>query len=140
MDPQLLRQAENEAAAARWAERCEENSFPAGTRPSLADGSHRPIEQVRIGDRVLAGVPGASPQVQTVTATYSHTTGRLTEVSVEGGGVFTSTEGHRVFVEGGGWTTVAGLRPGNRVHSADGSLRSITALDRRQRRTSWCTD
>ncbi|PJN23114.1 RNase A-like domain-containing protein [Kitasatospora sp. CB02891] len=128
MDPQLLRQAESEAAAVKWGEACETNSFPAGTPVLLADGSHRPIEQIRIGDSVLTGAPDGQLQAQTVTATYSHLTGRLTEVSLEGGGILTSTEGHRVYVEGGGWKTVADLRPGDRVRSADGSIRSITAL------------
>ncbi|MFF2628650.1 RNase A-like domain-containing protein [Kitasatospora griseola] len=128
MDPQLLRQAENEAAAVKWGEACETNSFPAGTPVLLADGSHRPIEQIRIGDSVLTSAPDGQLQAQTVTATYSHLTGRLTEVSLEGGGILTSTEGHRVYVEGGGWKTVADLRPGDRVRSADGSIRSITAL------------
>ncbi|WP_072476269.1 hypothetical protein [Amycolatopsis australiensis] len=33
-------------------------SFQPGTRVTLADGSAKPIEQVRLGDRVLAADPG----------------------------------------------------------------------------------
>lgn len=46
-----------EKAVSKAAELCRRNSFIPGTKVLMADGSHRPIEEVGVGDRVLATDP-----------------------------------------------------------------------------------
>ncbi|WP_452831553.1 ricin-type beta-trefoil lectin domain protein [Streptomyces litmocidini] len=107
---------------------CERNSFPGSTRVLMADGSPRAIRDVRVGDRVLATDPRTgSLRAQGVTDTYRHDTERLVDVSVAGGRL-TSTIGHRFFVPGRGWTTVADLRVGDRLRTPQGGEQTVTAL------------
>ncbi|WP_411111870.1 ricin-type beta-trefoil lectin domain protein [Streptomyces sp. c-19] len=107
---------------------CQRNSFPGGTRVLMADGSHRAIRDVRVGDRVLATDPRTGGlRAQGVTDTFRHDTERLVDVSVDGG-VLTSTIGHRFLVLGRGWTTVAELRVGDRLRTPQGTEQTVTAL------------
>lgn len=107
---------------------CEKNSFPGGTRVLMADGSHRSIRDVRVGDRVLSTDPATGGlRAQGVTDTFRHDTERLVDVSVPGGRL-TSTAGHRFFVLGRGWTTVAELRVGDRLRTPEGTEQTVTAL------------
>ena len=107
---------------------CRTNSFPGDTPVLMADGTHRPIRDVRTGDLVLAADPdtdGVRPQQ--VTDTFRHTTGHLVDITVSGG-VLTSTAGHRMYVDGRGWTVVSDLRTGDRLVTPEGSVRTVTAL------------
>ncbi|MFH8420937.1 ricin-type beta-trefoil lectin domain protein [Streptomyces sp. NPDC018038] len=107
---------------------CRTNSFPGGTGVLMADGSHRAIRDVRIGDRVLATDPRTgSLRPQGVTDTFRHDTERLVDITVDGG-VLTSTIGHRFLVLGRGWTTVAELRVGDRLRTPQGTEQTVTAL------------
>ncbi|WP_347232286.1 RICIN domain-containing protein [Streptomyces sp. Root66D1] len=107
---------------------CERNSFPGSTRVLMADGSHRPIRDVRVGDRVLAtDTRTGSLRAQDVTDTFRHDTERLVDISVAGGRL-TSTIGHRFFVLDRGWTTVAELRIGDRLRTPQGTMQTVTAL------------
>ncbi|MBC3840720.1 hypothetical protein GXW82_11900 [Streptacidiphilus sp. 4-A2] len=63
-----------------------------------------------------------------VTDAFSHSTDRLVDITLADGGTLTSTAGHRVFVDGRGWTYVADLHSGDRLRAADGSPHRITAL------------
>lgn len=108
---------------------CARNSFPGGTRVLMADGTRRPIRDVRVGDLVLAGDPDTGGLIpQPVTDTFRHDTAHLIDVTVAGGGVLTSTAGHRVYVTGRGWVTVSDLRTGDALRTSDGSVRTVTAL------------
>nr|WP_234439906.1 RICIN domain-containing protein [Streptomyces bicolor] len=107
---------------------CRTNSFPGDTQVLMADGTHRPIRDVRTGDRVLAADPEADGvRPQRVTDTFRHDTEHLVDITVSGG-VLTSTTGHRMYVDGRGWTTVSDLRTGDRLVTPDGSVRTVTAL------------
>ncbi|MGW1966367.1 ricin-type beta-trefoil lectin domain protein [Streptomyces sp. NPDC001935] len=111
---------------------CERNSFPGGTRVLMADGTRRPILDVRVGDLVLATDPASGrARPEPVTHTFRHHTDHLVDVSVADGGTLTSTSGHRVYVAGHGWVHVSDLRVGDRLRTSDGALQSVTALNDR---------
>uniref|UniRef100_UPI00215DA6A3 polymorphic toxin-type HINT domain-containing protein n=1 Tax=Streptomyces sp. WELS2 TaxID=2749435 RepID=UPI00215DA6A3 len=111
---------------------CSRNSFPGGTQVLMADGTHRPIKDVGVGDLVLATDP-ASGQAwpEPVTDTFRHDTDHLTDITLTGGGTLTSTTGHRVYVAEHGWVHVSDLRVGDRLRTADGVPQAITALRNR---------
>ncbi|MGW5283434.1 ricin-type beta-trefoil lectin domain protein [Streptomyces collinus] len=108
---------------------CRTNSFPGATEVLMADGSHRPISQVGVGDLVRSMNP-ATGQLRTreVTDTFKHDTRRLVDITVAGGGKLTSTAGHRFYVVDRGWTLVSDLHVGDRLRTPDGSIRRVTAL------------
>ncbi|MGX5211702.1 ricin-type beta-trefoil lectin domain protein [Streptomyces violaceus] len=108
---------------------CVRNSFPGDTRVLMADGSHKPINQVVAGDLVKATDPASGElRTQKVTATFRHDTERLVDITVADGGTLASTAGHKFFVVDRGWRTVAELRAGDRLRTPDGLVRAVTAL------------
>ncbi|MFE7552963.1 polymorphic toxin-type HINT domain-containing protein, partial [Streptomyces gardneri] len=111
---------------------CVRNSFPGYTPVLMADGTHRPISQVAIGDLVMAADPDSGElRTQKVTATFRHDTERLVDIALADGGRLTSTAGHKFFVADRGWRTVSDLRVGDRLRTPDGLVRAVTALDDR---------
>ncbi|MEU6098477.1 RICIN domain-containing protein [Streptomyces sp. NPDC047079] len=108
---------------------CRANSFPGTTEVLMADGSHRPISQVGVGDLVKATDP-ATGQLRTrqVTDTFKHDTQRLVDITVSGGGRLASTAGHKFYVVDRGWTLVSDLHVGERLRTPDGSVHAVTAL------------
>ncbi|MGV9567088.1 ricin-type beta-trefoil lectin domain protein [Streptomyces sp. NPDC003480] len=121
---------------------CEANSFPGDTRVLMADGTRRPILDVRVGDLVLATDPASGQaQPEPVTDTFRHHTDHLVDIALVGGGTLTSTIGHRVYVAGHGWVHVSDLRVGDRLRTADGALQSVAALrDRPGLAPRWVYD
>ncbi|MFE5944193.1 ricin-type beta-trefoil lectin domain protein [Streptomyces sp. NPDC056480] len=108
---------------------CVRNSFPGHTPVLMADGTHRPISQVAIGDLVKATDPSSGElRTQKVTATFRHDTERLVDITLAGDGRLTSTVGHKFFVADRGWRTVSELRVGDRLRTPDGLVRAVTAL------------
>ncbi|WP_327695785.1 ricin-type beta-trefoil lectin domain protein [Streptomyces sp. NBC_00459] len=108
---------------------CARNSFPAETPVLMADGSHRPISQVGVGDLVLATDPDSGKLLaRKVTDTFQHDTDRLVDLTVAGGGTLTSTAGHKFYVVDRGWTLVSDLRVGDLLRTPDGSVRALSAL------------
>ncbi|MEV6570063.1 Hint domain-containing protein [Streptomyces sp. NPDC051577] len=83
---------------------CARNSFPGHTQVLMADGSHRPISLVKVGDLVKAADPDSGQsRTQKVTATFRHETERLFGITVADGGQLASTAGHKFHVIGSGW-------------------------------------
>ncbi|MFC4500347.1 ricin-type beta-trefoil lectin domain protein [Streptomyces vulcanius] len=108
---------------------CKINSFPGDTVVLMADGSHKAIRDVRVGDLVLATDPGTDRRSgQRVTATFRHDAPHLNVVGFTDGTTVTSTPGHRVYTENQGWTFVSALRPGDAVRAADGPPRIVAGL------------
>ncbi|GCB45150.1 RICIN domain-containing protein [Streptomyces sp. NL15-2K] len=111
---------------------CKVNSFPGTTKVLMADGSHRPISQVGVGDLVKATDPVSGKlRARQVTDTFKHDTQRLVDIAVADGGRLASTAGHKFYVVDRGWTLVSDLRVGDRLRTPDGSVRAVTALDDR---------
>lgn len=130
LDPQVLGAIERQANILEEAfTACRANSFPAGTGVLMADGTRKAISEVQEGDLLLAADPDTGElRPQTVTDTFRHDTQRLVDITVAGGGLLSSTVGHRFFVTGRGWTPVSDLRVGDRLRTPDGSGRAVTAL------------
>ncbi|MET8541073.1 polymorphic toxin-type HINT domain-containing protein, partial [Kitasatospora sp. NPDC004799] len=104
------------------------NSFVAGTRVLMGDGSTRAIETVRIGDEVLAtdpttGVTGP----RRVSATISSPDDRdFTDVSLSAGQSLTSTDHHPFWSENRKtWIDAVDLKTGDELRDPTGQPRRI---------------
>ncbi|MFJ3925787.1 polymorphic toxin-type HINT domain-containing protein [Streptomyces sp. NPDC090022] len=130
MDPSVAAALEREADVAIDAlTSCERNSFRATTLVLMADGTHKPIGQIRENDLVMAGGPvTGTVRPQRVTDTFQHDANRLLSVEVAGTSTLSTTPGHKFFVVGRGWTVAADLRTGDQLREPDGSARMVTAM------------
>ena len=95
--------------------------FTADTPVVMADGSTRPIAQVKVGDRVLAHNPhtGADEAREVLDAPV-HEDAATWRVSTDDGGTITTTPTHRFWVQGAGWTKAQDLAPGDRLRTTAG--------------------
>jgi hypothetical protein len=114
--------------------------FVAGTEILMADGTVKPIEEVRVDDLVRTGT-GASdvsqvaetivrtvPTVQTVE--FAPALG-LSATGRQRAGLVQTTSEHEFWVDGKGWTAVAQLKSGDWLLDADGEhllVRSVTSV------------
>ncbi|MFF5921204.1 RNase A-like domain-containing protein [Streptomyces flavochromogenes] len=117
------------------------NSFPAGTRVLMADGSHRTIQDVREGDLVLATEAGGDTEpteprpVLSVPFTSSLTDKTFVRLTVTAGdgteSSVTSTEGHRYWLpERRSWVSAGTVVAGDRLRTAEGAQVAVTATAR----------
>ncbi|SDZ19920.1 intein C-terminal splicing region/RHS repeat-associated core domain-containing protein [Amycolatopsis xylanica] len=133
--------AAEEAKAASAAERggggatsCALHSFVAGTLVAMADGTAKPIEQVKIGDFVLSTNPetGGVERHEVVGTLIHADEDERTEITVEADGGFgkvTATDWHPVWAEEvGKWVAIGDLAPGQHLHSPDGQPSVVTAV------------
>jgi thioredoxin-like negative regulator of GroEL len=100
--------------------------FAAGT-PVLTQTGRRPIEEIAVGDLVLAmdaatGALGFHP----VYAVHHNPPSRTLKVELEGETVVASTF-HRFWVAGRGWVMARDLKPGDPVRTLDG-LRPVRSV------------
>jgi hypothetical protein len=94
--------------------------FVAGTEVLLADGTSKAIEDVVIGDLVLAADPETGEtHAKPVVDTYVHEDVETWQVETSSGTV-TSTAEHPFWVDGRGWTPVRELEPGDKLVDAEG--------------------
>jgi RHS repeat-associated protein len=110
---------------------CLGNSFVAGTAVLMADGSHKPIEQVTSGDKVKATDPVTGESgVKPVTGTIAGAGDKhLVTISVGIGGdrngttsTLTATDGHPFWVANlHKWVEAKDLRPGNMLRTSAGT-------------------
>ncbi|SER77570.1 RHS repeat-associated core domain-containing protein [Streptomyces sp. yr375] len=135
----LAKKAEKEAEAAVEAgAKC--NSFIPKTKVLMADGSQKSIEDIDIGDRVIATDPETGKtEVQTVTAEIKGKgTKHLVKVTIDTDGdkgpktaSVTATDGHPFWVpELREWIDATDLKPGERLRTSTGPLVQITAIQR----------
>ncbi|MEU2310730.1 polymorphic toxin-type HINT domain-containing protein [Streptomyces albidoflavus] len=103
---------------------CSSNSFVAGTRVLMADGSTKPIEDVGVGDQVIATDPASGvTAIETVTAEIvGQGLKRLVRLDIElndeaGAKVsITATSGHPFWLaESKVWVDAASVQPGDQV-------------------------
>ncbi|NJP66346.1 sugar-binding protein, partial [Streptomyces sp. ventii] len=111
------------------------NSFVPGTRVLMADGSSKPIEDIQVGDRVLATDPETGEtRAETVTAEILGNGEKLlVDVTVETDDgereVISATGGHPFWVpELDAWTDAEELQPGQWLRTSAGTHVQITAL------------
>jgi hypothetical protein len=117
------------------------SSFVPGTPVLLADGSTRPIERIRVGDRVLAADPDADATVaRRVTATISRGGPKyLVDLTVDTDGTagrstatVTATGNHPFWApDVRAWVSAMDLRAGQLLRSAAGSWVQVEAVRHR---------
>ncbi|MFF2464924.1 RICIN domain-containing protein [Streptomyces mirabilis] len=111
---------------------CGVNSFPGSTRVLTGDGSYKAIRDVRRGDMLLASDPTTGAlHPEPVSATFRHDTRHLVDIALVGGGLLSTTPGHRFFVNGRGWTLASDLHVGDPLRTKDGAFRAVKSLDDR---------
>ncbi|TMR03451.1 sugar-binding protein [Actinomadura soli] len=115
------------------------SSFPPGTKVLMADGSRKPIQQLKRGDKILATDPATGdtrPQVvvDTMTSTGVRTIIQVT-VDTDGdrgdkSGVVVATDEHPFWVAGDldRWVQAKNLKPGMRLRTSAGAHVQVTAL------------
>lgn len=107
------------------------NSFTRGTLVLLADGTMKPIEDIELGDEVLATDPGTGETATKHVTRLIEGRGlkRLVELTINGH-VVTATGGHPFWIDGRGWTDAEQIKPGDLVLEADGDIEPVTAIHR----------
>ncbi|WP_073951955.1 ricin-type beta-trefoil lectin domain protein [Streptomyces kebangsaanensis] len=116
------------------------NSFTPGTRVLMADGSTKPIEEVKAGDKVIATDPKTGERrIETVTAEIKgQGLKHLVKVTIDTDGKkgtktaqVTATDGHPFWVpELGEWIDAADLKSGQWLQTSAGTYVQITAIQR----------
>ncbi|MEW1832448.1 polymorphic toxin-type HINT domain-containing protein [Streptomyces sp. NPDC088196] len=115
---------------------CQKNSFVPGTRVLLGDGRAKAIEDIRVGEKVLATDPvsgrtQAEPVQATITGQGEKSLVKVT-VSAEGSGAtstVTATDGHPFWVsDSHAWRDAGDLRPGMELRTAAGTQAQVTAV------------
>lgn len=112
------------------------NSFVPGTEVLMADGTAKPVEDVEIGDEVLATDPGTGrTEVKTVTAEITGDGSKdlaTITLAVDGEQVrITATDGHPFRMPGlGEWIGAGRLAIGWELRTAAGGTVRITDVDR----------
>jgi len=116
---------------------CRANSFVAGTRVLLADGTTVPIEQIELGDEVLAADPTTGEQGAYPVTALIEGAGVKTLVTIE-------TEADTVITTGGhpfwsvtdrAWVDAVDLDAGNELLTAEGTTQTVTEVTVEQART-----
>jgi hypothetical protein len=92
------------------------NCFPAGTMVLMADGTEKPIERIRPGDRVVSHTGSARPVTETFRRRYS---GDVVTVTADGNArPVTATADHRfgtLIGRRAAWTPAGAVRSGARL-------------------------
>ncbi|MCW3844989.1 polymorphic toxin-type HINT domain-containing protein, partial [Micromonospora yasonensis] len=114
------------------------NSFVPGTKVLLADGSSKPIEDVKIGDRVLAtDVESGDQQSRPVTQLIQGDgVKKLVTIVVDTDGksggktsTIVATDGHRFYLpDSGVWVTAGQLKVGAWLQTSSGTWVQISAI------------
>jgi RHS repeat-associated protein len=112
-------------------------SFTGDTQVLMADGSHKPIKDVKVGDQVLAVDPDTGERApREVTALIVHQDTVLDLVLQDGSRV-TTTEDHPFWnVTDGAWERADQLDPGDALLTADGRTARVVGLDPTSARTA----
>ncbi|GGM35064.1 hypothetical protein GCM10011608_19590 [Micromonospora sonchi] len=125
---------EKRQTIARRASRCGdgadgERSFASGTEVLMADGSTKPIEDVEVGDMVLATDPETGEEgPRRVTHLWVHED-QMVDLKVDGGKL-TTTEDHPFWNETDQqWQESQALDPGDLLYTASGGTLTIVGLD-----------
>lgn len=101
----------------------------------MADGTAKPIEQVALGDFVLASDPlsGETAAEEVTDVITGAGIKHLVEVGIDNNhdekfGWITATSGHPFWVQGAGWTKAGQLAVGDMLTNATGDSAVVTSL------------
>ncbi len=120
--------AETESGLASAARTCSVNSFTGATLVLLADGTKKPIRDVKVGNKVLAtdpqtGETAARPVTKLIVHSGNHT---MVDVRLADGTTITATDRHPFWdATTGEFTYALDLRPGDKVRESDGTLLAV---------------
>ncbi|MEV1172526.1 LamG-like jellyroll fold domain-containing protein [Nonomuraea sp. NPDC049784] len=119
---------------------CTMSSFVPGTRVLMADGSRKPIEDVRVGDEVLATDPASGESVaKKVTALINSSGAKdLVKITIKterageaGAQSITATAQHPFWVPSlREWIDATYLRPGDWLQTSTGTWTKVQAVNR----------
>jgi RHS repeat-associated protein len=110
------------------------NSFDGNTPVAMADGTSKPISDVKIGDQVVATDPGlALTKTEPVTALHLNQDTDLADVTIQpaGGGitVIHTTQHHPFWDQTRhAWTDAAKLRPGDQLLTTNAQKTTVAAV------------
>ncbi|MFD9519743.1 polymorphic toxin-type HINT domain-containing protein [Streptomyces sp. NPDC059979] len=110
------------------------NSFVAGTKVQLADGTSKPIEKLATGDEVRATDPETGEtDAKSVTATiYTEDDKKYVDVSIQtadGVKTITTTDHHPFWSESDqAWKNAGDLKPGETLRTDDGTPVAVAAI------------
>lgn len=111
---------------------CRKHSFVAGTLVLLADGNTKPIEDIQLGDQVLATDPetGETAAKPVTDLLGSQGLKHLVAITVDGDtdGPLIATGVHPFWVDGQGWVDAEDLWPGDLLREADGDLVKVLSV------------
>ncbi|MFF4010641.1 polymorphic toxin-type HINT domain-containing protein [Streptomyces sp. NPDC001717] len=109
------------------------NSFTAGTLVLMADGTYKKIEEIRVGDSVLATDPETGEtSPKTVTAEIFTEDDKefvdLTISTEDGDRILTTTDHHPFWSDSTAtWTDAGDLTPGSTLRTTDGHIAQLTS-------------
>jgi len=122
------------------------NSFGRGTPVLMADGTRKPIERVRVGDRILSTQPGSwRTATKVVTATIKGTGDKdLVDLTLDTDGdagtatAKLTTTAHHLFwsARQRGWVEATTLAAGMAVRGGDGARLEVEKVERRAERAT----
>ncbi|MFF0190290.1 polymorphic toxin-type HINT domain-containing protein, partial [Streptomyces sp. NPDC005244] len=115
---------------------CEKNSFAPGTRVLLGDGRTKAIEDIRVGEKVLATDPvsgrtQSEPVQATITGWGEKSLVKLTVAAKKPGrdGTVTATARHPFWLpDARAWNNAESLPPGTRLTTPTGARTQVTAV------------
>ncbi|PSK87347.1 pretoxin HINT domain-containing protein [Murinocardiopsis flavida] len=114
------------------------NSFLPGTPVLMADGTHVPIEDVAVGDKVLAfdprtGEEGSRPVTDLIEGSGKKALVALTVISGDGSVSRLTATGEHPFwsPDSAEWIDADDLRPGDRLRTAEGEWAEVRAVGTR---------
>ncbi|MEV1247035.1 RHS repeat-associated core domain-containing protein [Nonomuraea sp. NPDC049750] len=116
------------------------SSFVPGTKVLMADGTKKSIEDIKVGDKVVATDPktGKSEAKSVITPITSKGVKNLVRVAVDsdgdqgrGAGMVTATDGHPFWAPTARqWEQAGTLRPGQSLQTSHGAYLKIAALEK----------
>ncbi|MBB5802860.1 RHS repeat-associated protein [Saccharothrix ecbatanensis] len=126
--------AKAKAATKKPPKGCKTHSFAAGTLVLLADGTRKPIEQVKPGDKVQATEPGTGKTegrqvTRSIRTDHDKSYVDVTVRDDSGSHTITTTDNHPFWsVTRGRWVDAAHLKPGELLRTAAGTHVQIGAV------------
>ncbi|MFD5243332.1 polymorphic toxin-type HINT domain-containing protein [Amycolatopsis sp. NPDC058340] len=107
------------------------NSFVPGTQVLMADGTTKPIEEVKLDDQVQATDPetGETTARKVVATIIGQGQKRLVEIGIAGGAPIVATDGHPFWAPGlRAWVPANGLTVGSWLQTSSGTWAQVTAV------------
>ncbi|MHC3389636.1 polymorphic toxin-type HINT domain-containing protein [Streptomyces lavendulocolor] len=131
---ELIKNTRAGREAAKCAKKVSKDSFPAGTRVLMGDRTTRPIEQVSVGDYVLATDPesGVTAPRRVDATIYTPEDRDFTDINLSqsaGGGSLTTTDHHPFWtVNAKRWKNAADLTPQDVLRTPEGATARVGSI------------